>query len=79
MEPLNMQRFVAHCNEQAKTVLLPSVRTTTRTWKQNGEPQLTEEIDGLFAFKLKEQSTFIPVDNVEGMRWLNPVFKRISC
>ncbi|MCQ6560794.1 Ger(x)C family spore germination protein [Paenibacillus mendelii] len=76
IEPLNMQRFVANYNEKAMTVLLPSVRTTTRTWKENEEPLLTEEIDGLYAFKLKDKATYFPIDKIEGIRWFNADFQR---
>ncbi|REE80228.1 Ger(x)C family germination protein [Paenibacillus taihuensis] len=73
--PLTMQKFVTAFNEKAMTALLPSVSVSSKVWRENKRPIMVQELDGVFAFKLKRKPVYLPLKQVIGVRWSkNPLY-----
>ncbi|SEM64762.1 germination protein, Ger(x)C family [Paenibacillus sp. OV219] len=74
--PMTMQKFVAAFNEKAVTALLPSVGVSSKVWHENKRPITVQELDGVFAFKLKRKPVYLPLKQVVGVRFAkNPLYR----
>ncbi|MBB3109826.1 Ger(x)C family germination protein [Paenibacillus phyllosphaerae] len=74
--PLNMQRFVAMYNEEASTVILPAVGVQDNTWRMDKKTQNMQVIEGVFAIKDKGTSGYYKLEQISGVKWMNPHFTR---
>ncbi|WP_164545682.1 Ger(x)C family spore germination protein [Paenibacillus albus] len=74
--PVTMQKFVTAFNEKAMTALLPSVSVSSKIWRENKRPITVQELDGVFAFKMKHKPVYLPLKQVTGVRWSkNPLYR----
>lgn len=74
--PVTMQKFVVAFNEKSMTALLPSVGVSSKVWHQNKKPITVQELNGVFAFKMKGKPVYLPLQEVTGIRWSkNPLYQ----
>lgn len=74
IRPISMQELVRFLDEEGFTTMLPSLKLDKGNWLQSDRELKVQAYDGLFAFTQRKFKRFLPLEDTEGFRWIDPSF-----
>lgn len=68
--PMRLSKFIREMREPGQTALLPSLNVSDQTWKRDDKPDPKLEIDGIFAIRNTDYTSWLTYKELLGIRWL---------
>ncbi len=76
IKPITVREFIISYREPGKTVILPSLNSTPKDWKEGDKPSSMLSIDGIFMLHNQEYKGRLDENDVLGLRWMEPDMNR---
>lgn len=76
IRPVTMQELVKAMEEPGFTAVLPVIGTNASDWQESEKKLLVQQYEGIVPFYLKKAKPFMDVDEIGGMRWIDPTFQQ---
>ncbi|MCZ8519125.1 MULTISPECIES: Ger(x)C family spore germination protein [Paenibacillus] len=76
IRPIRLSRFMAGYYEPYRCVLLPALSLTKEYWKKSREPVASQRISGAYLIQGQETLGMLPMDQLQGLHWLEPTTHR---
>lgn len=73
VHPIQFSNFISSYRERGATVVLPSLSVSTANWTENLKQHPLLEFDGAYFLHNKKKQTWLPREDILGLRWLASV------
>ncbi|ASS64823.2 MULTISPECIES: Ger(x)C family spore germination protein [unclassified Paenibacillus] len=74
IRPVTMQELVKALDEPGFTAVLPVIGIDETDWNESKSKMMVQRYDGVIPFYMKKAKPFLSVDEISGMRWIDPTF-----
>ncbi len=74
IRPVTMQELVKALDEPGFTAVLPVIGIDETEWSESNSKMVVQRYDGVIPFYMTKAKPFLTVDEISGMRWIDPTF-----